>query len=163
MKKLLFLMIAFVSFFMLVGVKQVSATSESEPTLVSTTTETLEDGSYIVTEIYETTSNTNSRSNLYNKTGNKIVTKYSALNVVMWEYTLTASFVVDEGVDAMCSNAGYNYDIKDFTWEFYDGESSWVRNVARGVGTFECTIFFVSAQIVDIDITITCDEYGNLT
>ena len=51
MKKLLFLIIAFVSFFMLVGVKQVSATSESEPTLVSTTTETLDDGSYIVTEI----------------------------------------------------------------------------------------------------------------
>lgn len=161
MKKLLFLIIAFVSCFILAGAKQVSAASEQDPTLVSTTTEVLEDGSYIVTEVYGSKTNENSRSNLYNTAGEKVVTKYSALNAVMWTYTLTAEFVVNEGVDVICSNAGYSYNIKDITWEFYDGEAMWRDNIARGVGTFECTILFIQAQVVNIDITLSCDVYGN--
>lgn len=162
MKKILLFITTFVLCFILAGAKQVSAASEQDPTLVSTTTETLEDGSYIVTEIYATTTNQNSRSNLYNKEGEKVMTKYSALNTVLWVYTLSASFVVDEGVSAVCSSAGYNYDTRDSAWRFSDGEASWRENYARGVGKYKLMALGITIQTIDIDLILVCDKYGNL-
>ena len=70
---------------------------------------------------------------------------------------------INEGLSCACINSSYSTNIYKSTWSFSDGSSYYANNYARGLGIFKCKILFVTAQTVDIDVTLSCDVYGNLS
>lgn len=164
MKKLFYLLaiIGFCFFVVSANPKKANASEYNEKELVSTTVEYFEDGSYLKYEIYEEEINSNARA-VGSKMGEKVVTKYSAINTVIWTYTLIGYFSFDEGVSSRCYKAEYETDINGSSWSFSNGSAQYEANVANGKGTFTFKILGITSQTVDIDIHITCDIYGNLS
>lgn len=123
-----------------------------------------EDGSYLtispVTIIEETT---NARATASTKTGAKDVTRTKSNGDLAWKYTLTATFSYVSGTSSTCTSASYTKNIYDTSWEFSNGSATKSGNVATGKGTFKDKVLFVTTQTQNINITITCDTYGNLT
>ncbi len=165
MKKTLVIISTLFIFFFTLVVKPnvVMAESTNDEVLVSEETVYEDDGSYTVTVIYQTVINKNTRTNVYQTSGKKLVTKYSAVNTVLWEYTLHAGFTVYEGDYAAGISAFYYTDINSSSWKFSDGNATYQSNYARGVGVFKFSPLSVTLQTVNIDIYMYCDEYGNIS
>ena len=68
-----------------------------------------------------------------------------------------------EGVSATCTNATYTQTINDGYWHFSDGNAYAENNVAHGLGTFKKKVLFITLKTYNIDISVTCDAYGNLS
>ena len=103
------------------------------------------------------------RSNVYQTTGEKTVKNYNKSNELLWTYTLTGYFTVDEGISATCYNATYAHAIYDSAWHFSDGTTSCEENIVHGYGTFKCKFLFVTVQTYVINISLTCDYYSNIS
>ena len=162
MKKIFTLI--FVLFTTIVSTNFVKADTNNEENdllLVSSETTYEADGSYTVSNVYK--SSISSYGNVYTTHGNKDVTKYSASDDVLWVYTLTAYYTVNTGVSAICFDASYTYNISGSGWSFSNGSTYYDENYATGKGKFTHKLLFVTTQTVNIDITLTCDEYGNLS
>jgi hypothetical protein len=138
------------------------ATSINVPEFDESTSITyLEDGSYIVTTI---TSEPNlTRATTFTKTGNKVVSYYDGDDTLLWQYTLFGEFLVESGVSAVCTSATYTQTIYANRWSFSNGQATASGATAYGVGTFKKKVLFVTTSTVDIDISFTCDVYGNLS
>ena len=133
--------------------------------LISTDRQTFEDGSYVVTTLYEyNDTQISSLSSTITKDGEAKVNFYNSSNVLEWTYTLYASFDIVEGESAVCTNANYKYSISKSNWKFSDGNAYYEDNVAYGKGTFKYKMLgFITSNTRNINISITCDNYGNLT
>ena len=132
--------------------------------VISETTEVFEDGSYIVTTVSEQLMPSNSLARAgYNKTGSKTVTGYMADSSVAWTFTVTGTFVVNDGVMSACITARYSHTISNSAWSLQSGNAAKTGNQAVGSGTF---IKKVSGSTVDtktVQVTLTCDKYGVLS
>ena len=82
---------------------------------------------------------------------------------IEWKYTLSATFTYEYGVSATCTKASYTKTINDSAWSFSDGSATKSGNVATGKGTFKYKVLFITTQTRNINITLTCDKYGNVT
>ena len=80
-----------------------------------------------------------------------------------WQYTLYATFSYIEGVSATCTNTYYTHNIYASGWSFSDGAATTSGNVAQGLGIFVKKFLFITTKTYNIDISITCDIYGNVT
>ncbi len=133
----------------------------------STTITYLDDGSYIVvtliTDDISSLSLNSTQSKSFNKVGNKFATCYDKNNNLEWKYTLSAEFEVVEGVSATCTSATYSQTIYANDWSFSNGNATKSGNTAYGVGTFKRKVLFVTVDTANIDISISCDVYGNLS
>ena len=134
--------------------------------LVSTQMIDTADGGYLLISLYQNTDSgaADPKASSYTRIGTKDVTKYDSSNNLDWKYTLTAPFNVNSGVSATCTNASYSYTINDAAWSFSNGSTSYQGNAAHGCGTFTYKILgFIVINTQDIDVSITCDVYGNCT
>lgn len=121
-----------------------------------------EDGSYtVVSEVY-TTETVASRTS-YLRFGSREVTHYGSDGDMEWEYVLSATFSYEPGVSSICREASYDQTIYDDKWSFSDGEAYADDATAYGIGTYEKTVLFITVDTQMIDISITCDTYGNLS
>lgn len=132
-----------------------------ELNLISSETIYYENGDYSIITTYANKSQMQTRSNVYQTTGEKIVKNYNKSNELLWTYTLTGYFTVDEGISATCYNATYAHAIYDSAWHFSDGSTSCEENIAHGYGTFK--FLSVTVQTYVINISLTCDYYGNIS
>lgn len=138
----------------------------AEPTTVQSadgsTVTYLEDGSVLtVSPVYVT--ETNSLARVTKTASAKRVATYSdASGNLEWKYTLNASFAYDDGKYAACILAQYSHEIYGNGWKFSNGAATSTDNVARGTGQFKKTILFVT-KTQNVDLTLTCDTYGNIT
>ena len=127
----------------------------------------LDNGSYIVvtlaTDDISLLSLASTKSTSLKKVGNKFATCYDKNNNHEWEYTLSAEFEVIEGVSATCTSATYTQTIYAKDWSFSNGNATKSGNTAYGVGTFKRKVLFVTVDTANIDISISCDVYGNLS
>ena len=137
-----------------------SAQSYQPKEFVSNSTEYLEDGNYVVTEIYEAV--LPSRG-VGARMGEKTVTKYSATNSVLWTYKLIGYFSFEDGISSSCYNATYEVDIKGSSWSFSNGNAYYSGNTAFGQGLFTYKFLGITTQSTEIDIYLTCDTYGNIS
>lgn len=80
-----------------------------------------------------------------------------------WEYTLTATFSYVNGVSSSCTNAYYTHNIYGSSWSFSDGSATASGNTAIGKGKFVEKFLLITIKTYNVDISITCDTYGNLT
>lgn len=161
-KKSFYLLAVMALCFLLSNVSLVKASAENLGTreFVNSSTEYLEDDSYIVYEVYETELPTRG---VGAKIGEKVVTKYSAINTVIWTYTLKGYFSFSEGYSSECYNATYEVDINGSSWSFSDGYTYYSYNTAYGQGLFTYKFLGITGQTVEIDINVSCDTYGNIS
>ena len=82
---------------------------------------------------------------------------------IEWEYTLTANFTYTPGVSSTCTNATYSSNINANGWTLNDAAATRSGNTAYGVGVYIKKILLIKVKEVDIDISISCDSYGNLS
>ena len=96
-------------------------------------------------------------------TKSKDVTYKDKSGNLEWKYTLTATFSCESGVSSTCTKASYSTTINDNSWSFSNGSATKSGNVATGNGTFKLIILFITMNTYNINITLTCDKYGNVT
>ena len=138
---------------------------ENHSTISSSTDEVvfLENGNYIIKEIKEINEVRIARGTTYYKTGQLEVNEYNVSNNKLWTYTLTGTFLVEEGISCICTSSSYSIEIFKNTWSFSDGRALYGSNYAHGLGTFTCKILFVTTQTIGIDVKLYCDSYGVLS
>lgn len=127
----------------------------------------LDNGSYItitiITQDVSALSLESATSASVTKTGSKIVTCNDKNGNLEWKYTLFAEYSVVEGVSATCTSATYTPTIYDSAWSFSNGNVTKSGNAAYGVGTFKEKFLLVTIDTVNIDISLSCDAYGNIS
>lgn len=104
-----------------------------------------------------------SRATLTTIEANRYVEYTNSSGENEWKYTLTATFSYIYGSAVVCTDSDYDYTIYDDSWNFSDGSTTRSGGTAYGYGTFKNKFLFVTTQTVEIDLSITCDVYGNLS
>lgn len=122
-----------------------------------TTVTYLEDGSYIVTEIREST------TRAMTKVGDKTDMYYSATHELQWKMTVTGEFLYD-GTTATCTYATgtvtiYNTD----DWYFISDSSYCSQNTATYSVTFGRTALGVTTSRPTYSVSVSCDKNGNMS
>lgn len=79
-----------------------------------------------------------------------------------WKYILTATFSYDYGISSTCTNASYTQTIYDSKWSFSNGSAERSGNTAYGKGNYIKKELSLVLKSADIDISLTCDIYGNV-
>lgn len=138
-----------------------SITNLSSLSLNSKETINYNDGSYIVIELHSSNYKLLS-ANSSNKTGSRDVTKYDKNDKIEWNYTLTCYFSIVYGESSNCYNSTYSQYINDSSWKFSNGSTSTSQNTGYGYGTYKSKVLFITTKTMYIDISVSCDIYGNL-
>lgn len=120
------------------------------------------DGSYIIISDVVVTDGAITRTS-YLRFASKDVTYYNSDDEIEWEYVLSATFSYEPGVSSVCREASYDQTIYDDKWSFSDGEAYADDATAYGIGTYEKTVLFITVDTVGVDVSITCDTYGNIS
>ena len=123
----------------------------------------LENGNYLVKKVKEQNNEIMTRATSYYKTGELEVEEYNVNDKLLWTYTLTGTFLIETGVSCVSTNATYSTEIYKNTWSFSNGSTTYVSNHVTGYGVFTCKVLFITAQTINIDVTLYCDSYGNLS
>lgn len=122
-----------------------------------------DDGSYLtVSPAYDVTAVVE-RGTASTAAAHKDATYTNSDGELEWKYTLYGTFSFTYGVSATCTNASYSQTIYSGGWTFSNGNATASGATARGVGHYEKKFLFITIQTVDVDITLVCDKYGNVT
>ena len=128
--------------------------------LVSETVEYLEDGSSIITSVYEELVTT--RRNLYDKAGSKVYRYRNADGEVLWTLTVSGEFRVIEAASVTCTSASCSTAIYNDAWSCTRKSASPSGNQAVANGVFEMTVLGIVISTENVNVTLSCDPYGNL-
>ena len=128
--------------------------------LVSETVEYLEDGSSIITSVYEELVTT--RRNLYDKAGSKVYRYRNADGEVLWTLTVSGEFRVIEGASVTCTSASCSTAIYNDNWNCTRKSASPSGNQAVANGVFEMRVLGIVISTENVNVTLSCDPYGNL-
>lgn len=153
-----FLIVVLVVAMMVCAVPAVSA-QESAPTVVSESVEYFADGSYAVTVVTEESAAGVARAG-YTKNGSKTYTHYNSNGSVNFTFTVTGTFVVNEGVVSACTTARYSHTISNSSWSLQTANAAKTGNQAVGSATFIRKTSGVTVETFDVSRTVTCDKYG---
>lgn len=141
-----------------------SADSNSTNTvLVSETVEKLEDGSEIVTVIYEEVPAAATASTTYTKTGSKTCTHKNSDGDALFALTTHGTFTVVSGVSATCTSASVSTTIYNSNWSVESKSASKSNNKATGEGTFVKRVLGIKTNTEEITCTLTCSVNGVLS
>ncbi len=94
---------------------------------------------------------------------NRSATRKDSDGNIIWKYTLYGTFTYVPGVSSVCTAATYRYEINDDAWSFSDGSATKSGNMAIGKGVFKRKTLFITTNTANIDISLTCYIYGNVT
>ena len=121
------------------------------------------DGGYIETIVYASEP-VSLRGETNATSGSKEQIRYDANDNMIWKYTLNGLFTFRSGVSSSCLAANHSVENNDAWWIFSNGNSYASGNQAIGTGTFEYKILgLILTETVNINLTLTCDVYGNVT
>ena len=82
---------------------------------------------------------------------------------IEWEYTLHATFSYTYASSAVCTDTYYTQTIYEGNWTFSNGAATKSGATATGAGNYVKKVLFVTVKNIKIDISLTCDKYGNIT
>ena len=128
----------------------------------------LSDGSVIVSTLVVedvATSDAQTRAISYGKKGSRTVSCYDdeEETELEWSFTFTAYFWVNEGIHAECNNTEYSYQIVNDNWSISDDYTRDDGATGYAHAIFKEKFLFVTINTVEVDFSITCDIYGNLS
>jgi len=139
-------------------------TNIEEGTTANTTTNIYyEDGSYLTVGPVNVENISLGRSSIQQLKASKPITYTNSSGTVEWEYVLHAEFTVVYGSDSYCLNTYYKQNIYEGNWTFSDGNAYFSDNVATGVGVYVKKFLGITTQTCNINTSLTCDVYGNIT
>ena len=122
-----------------------------------------EDGSYLTVSPARTVENGGDRATTAQITAERAATFTNSDGETEWKYTLSATFTYTYGVSVSCTNASYTQTIYKGNWTFSNGAATASGATARGVGKYEKKFLFITVQTVNVDVSLVCDIYGNVT
>lgn len=157
MKKIISIVLLVFMFVITLGT-YASAVSEANEATYTTSTTYFEDGSYIITTIFEESSITRAASS---KTGQKTATFYNSDNVAQWSATLKGTFTYN-GSSATCTASSITHKIYSSNWEIASASATKSGNKATGKATAK-RYLIVPVQTVEKTITLTCSASGVLS
>jgi hypothetical protein len=161
MKKLVSVLLALVIVSLSFSINAFAVTPAQ--TVVSQSTEYLEDGSYIVTTLTTTTqSNISLLSTTYTKTSTKFRDYYDDESNICWEGTLTCTFSYD-GSTSRCLSASTGYTIYNTSWRCTSNTASRSGNTGYGHYTFKKYILSICVVTYSPTLTMVCSPSGSLT
>lgn len=149
MKRFLVLTLAVL---MLLPILSVTAIAAPTDKLVSTTTEYLENGSYTVTNVYESAIQPRT-----GKSGYATTTYYASNGSKIFGVTVNGTFSYVEAVTSAATGATASVSI-------YSNKASFVSKNAYTSGATAIATGTVnySGDTITKTVTLTCDKYGNL-
>lgn len=123
-----------------------------------------DDGSCItISPVYVSESEVSARASTQTKTGSRDVTFTDTNGNVEWKYTLSATFSYVYGSSVSCTSSTYKNNIYDSSWTFSNGSATRSGNTAYGKGHYTKKVLFVTTKNYDVDISVSCDKYGNIS
>ncbi len=152
MKKL----ISLLSVILMIAVLCPNTAFAEEKVVTDSTIEYFEDGSYIVTELSESTVTTFAAQT---KSSYKVSHFYNSNNVKEWTVRLDAAFSYT-GSSATCTSAKTSYTIYNDAWKVTSAVPSKSGNKATGTFTVKKYLLGVSIKTVNRTLTITCSNTG---
>lgn len=157
MKRLISVILSILMLAMTLGT-YASAISEPQEAAYTSYTTYFEDGSYIITTIFEESSITRAASS---KTGQKTATFYNSDNVAQWSATLKGTFTYN-GSSATCTASSITHKIYSSNWKIASASATKSGNKATGKATAK-RYLIVPVQTVEKTITLTCSASGVLS
>lgn len=130
---------------------------------IDTIVQYYDDGSYLTVSAPQLTLLKSVRSTLTTIEAEQFAKFTNSSGELEWEYTLTATFSYVYGSSVTCTDASYDYSIYDTSWKFSNGSASHSGATAYGYGTFKNKVLFITTKTINVDLSITCDVYGNLS
>ena len=118
----------------------------------------LDNGDYVVIRVEETVS---LRSTV--KTGNKHYNYYHANGTLLWRVTLTGTFEYTYGVSSTCTKASHKETIYDSNWSVGSATAYKSGNTAYADVTMDQRGLGILVYHKNVNLTLSCDKYGNLT
>lgn len=117
----------------------------------------LEDGSYLVVEIFSTETRATSL-----KTGGKSITYNSSQGEAQWKATILGNFSFN-GTTSTCTDCSLRVDIYETNWYEISQETSYSGNTAYAELTMGRKLLGIKVGEETVNITLTCDKNGNLS
>lgn len=131
--------------------------SVQNSTIVSSTY--LDDGSYFTTEVVQQkTVGAIAKSAVLPTSGSKTLTYYNANNVAIWAIRVTGYYKYEYGISATADSATADVYIYNSNCVLVSKSST----VYGSTASASCTVRYISTY-TDKTVTLTCDEYGNLS
>ena len=158
MKKAISLILCVLCIFSILTVNIFAETTE---TVVSETTEYLDNGCYIVTTITEEMNSVVSRATV-SKTGSKKAVIYNSDDEPLVTLKLTGTFSYT-GSSATCTAASTSYTVHSDNWKVTSAVASKSGNKATGNFTSKRYTLLIPVQTINSTVTITCSNSGVLS
>lgn len=136
---------------------------ETTTNVISETVQYLDDGTSVTITVTEEVPIVSVAVTGYTKTGSKTITSTNASGDVNFTFTVTGTFVVNEGVVSACTTARYSYTTPASTWSLQSGNAAKTGNQAVGSGTFIKKLLGVTVDTEEVTVTLTCNKYGVLS
>lgn len=127
--------------------------------------EYFEDGSQIITCVYEDISNQgiSTAATTVSKTGRKTKTGKDSDGETLWSLTVTGTFTVVTGSSATCTASSYSYTVPGSGWSLQSGSATKSGNTATANGNFIKKILGITTQNINVSVTLSCDVNGTLS
>lgn len=165
MKKVLIVFLAFLVSFSVFCLPVAQAEQETNGILISREVEYFEDGSKIVTCVYEDIVNQGiaTAATTVTKSGSKTSTAYDSDGDALYTLTVHGTFSVVTGSSATCTASSYSYTVPGSGWSLKSGSASRSGNKAIANGTFVKKILGITTQTKTVSVTLTCSVNGALS
>lgn len=129
----------------------------------------LEDGGYIIrtltVERVTDTTTTRSDSESYIVRAQSNASGYDSDDELDWVVTLTGEFLVCPTcpMSGQCQSSKLTAVYYDTSWGMYDVDERCMSNNAYGACSMKDKFLGITTKIVDLEMYLTCDRYGNIT
>lgn len=97
------------------------------------------------------------------KTGTKTVFGRKNDGTVLWSFTVSGTFAVNQGVSAVCTSAVSSYEIYDSNWHINGATCRTSGNQAIGDAEFIKKLLGIKVETETCHVVLTCDSNGNLS
>lgn len=133
--------------------------------LVSQQVEYLEDGSKIITCVYEEVSNQGiaTAATTVTKSGKKTQTVQDSDGDILFTLTVNGTFSVIMGNSCSCTASSYSYTTPGSGWSLKTGSATKSANKAYANATFVKKILGITTQTKTSSVTLTCSINGVLS
>lgn len=126
---------------------------------VSSSTVYNEDGSYCIKDIYRVVPSGEAINGVITPThGTAVMTYYTGSGDAIWAVSVTGYFNYEYGISAYATSASSSVSIFDSSCTFISKSS----NVYGAIASASATVRYIWTY-TDMTVTLTCDEYGNLS